>query len=480
MRKQEQHGLGPHESKFLDVVQGAGSLYASVDIRVLAVKIEGQWHNLVTMAEMRPKPQAKIPRITPLLTERIGVWQSVLPIRRLSHVLDSIRSGRLVVNKRTIHYVEGAFVKDRQRRAYHFNEPFFYDVIRRSRRNEPRWSYHVLFASGDRGQEILRHGGVSDRQIDSQLKALDPPYDGLVGVAESLVGARHSFLDQGTYVNIIAPLEAKLDPEACRFEDGRLFFEIVSGSDVAAQRCVLTCTIHRDGRQVAIRRADGAMGHWQEHSEGLTWHGQLDLPASESAKLYLKVAGEHATQFAARNFGARSTRLEMRLYQTVDPDLKYIRKSLTKPGGSDVFEAAVGRLFAILGFTVLPLTCDSRLSDGVDVLAVDRVSGTLLAIECTLQSLDTQGKLGKLKVRTHTLTSALPDLRVRGVVVSAVERGGLSNAEIEKAGEDMLAVLSQEDLLRLVEFALESQPTNMALEYIKSRVSSESAKVLSW
>ncbi|MFH1919093.1 MAG: AraC family ligand binding domain-containing protein [Planctomycetota bacterium] len=74
-------------------------------------------------------------------------------------------------------------------------------------------------------------------------------------------------------------------------------------------------------------------------------------------------------------------------------------------------------------------------NDGAEDLVYYTIAGSdtgyLLGIECTLRSLDADGKLGKLKVRIHELASALPDLHVRGVAVSAAY-GDLA-AEVQEA-----------------------------------------------
>ena len=70
----------------------------------------------------------------------------------------------------------------------------------------------------------------------------------------------------------------------------------------------------------------------------------------------------------------------------------------------------------------------------------------MLVIECTLGSLDTRGKVGKLIARSEQMRSQLPGSEVITVLATASTRAALSKAEVEKAERDDVVVLAQEDL----------------------------------
>ena len=113
------------------------------------------------------------------------------------------------------------------------------------------------------------------------------------------------------------------------------------------------------------------------------------------------------------------------------------------------FETAVGLLLFFLGFQVDPLCTQKGLGNAVDHLAHDPSSSVILAIECTVGPPDGGGKLGKLIARSEDIRSRLPDSEVLAVLATARPRAELSEAEVEKAERDHVALLAQEDLHEL-------------------------------
>ena len=139
--------------------------------------------------------------------------------------------------------------------------------------------------------------------------------------------------------------------------------------------------------------------------------------------------------------------VRIRAQDAIDPGLGRFRMQLRGSGkDKSRFEAAMGLLFFFLGFDVHPLSGHTRRGEAVDHLAHVPGSSVMLAIECTVGSLDTRGKLGKLVVRREDIRGRLPDREVIAVLATASERAGLSNAEVEKAGGDGVVLLAQEDL----------------------------------
>ena len=101
----------------------------------------------------------------------------------------------------------------------------------------------------------------------------------------------------------------------------------------------------------------------------------------------------------------------------------------------------MGLLFFFLGFHVHPLSGHTRRGETVDHLTHAPGSSVLLAIECTVGSLDAGGKVGKLIDRSEDLRSRLPDTEVIAVLSTARPREALSKAEVEKAERDAVVLL---------------------------------------
>jgi hypothetical protein len=60
-------------------------------VRVAALNIQGEWHNLLTHVRLDSKPLEQIER-HPYLpeTEKLSCWQEILPIRELESLLEDI------------------------------------------------------------------------------------------------------------------------------------------------------------------------------------------------------------------------------------------------------------------------------------------------------------------------------------------------------------------------------------------------------
>jgi hypothetical protein len=122
-------------------------------------------------------------------------------------------------------------------------------------------------------------------------------------------------------------------------------------------------------------------------------------------------------------------------------------------------------LFHLLGFQVDVLA----LSEAVDILSFDFNSRTLLALECTLGPLTTQGKLEKLRLRAATLQNALSgSVVVMPVIATAVDE--VAPAELLQAGHNQVAVLSQHDLFELLELVPTRNGPAEVLKLIRAKV----------
>ena len=92
-------------------------------------------------------------------------------------------------------------------------------------------------------------------------------------------------------------------------------------------------------------------------------------------------------------------------------------------------------------------------------------------IECTVGSLDTRGKLGKLIARSEHLEGQIPDREVITILATASEREALSKAEVEKAERDDVVVLAQEDLQDLWVAAQTGETSGQVVDRLKRRLS---------
>jgi len=154
-----------------------------------------------------------------------------------------------------------------------------------------------------------------------------------------------------------------------------------------------------------------------------------------------------------------------------DPELRGLQDSILRSKlNSAEFEYAVPRLLSLCGLQLIPLAGSKRVSDATDGVAFVPYSNIVLALECTTATIDNKGKLGKLKARAVELQEAIPTFRVVPVIATALLREAISFGELKRAGAESTAVLSQEDLITLIQLAeANAAPLDVA-EFIESRV----------
>ena len=177
--------------------------------------------------------------------------------------------------------------------------------------------------------------------------------------------------------------------------------------------------------------------------------GQSSQAATDIRYSFNELAGSYrCVDRVSVPLASTTSNTRIKAQDAIDPGLARFRKQLRASGKdkSQQFEAAVGLLFFFLGFDVHPLSGHTRRGDTVDHLAHAPGSPVMLAIECTVGSLDSGGKVGKLIARREDVRSQLPDREVIAVLATASARAALSKAEVEKAEGDDVVLLAQEEL----------------------------------
>ena len=187
--------------------------------------------------------------------------------------------------------------------------------------------------------------------------------------------------------------------------------------------------------------------------EGDALHAELDIPIRQgdsTATSFILIGGRCVDRVTVPLAEAGSN-VRIRAHSTVDPGLQRFHEHLLpeRLDKAREFETAVGLLFFFLGFHVDPLSGQKGLGDAVDHLAHAPGSSVILVIECTVGSIDTGGKVGKLIDRSQRTRRELADSEVITVLTTAARRSEVSDAEVEKAERGDVVVLCHEDLHEL-------------------------------
>jgi len=140
-----------------------------------------------------------------------------------------------------------------------------------------------------------------------------------------------------------------------------------------------------------------------------------------------------------------------------DPEFRELRRLLRGGGRPDAhdFEAAIGLLLHVCGFSVAQYGSSGPFRDGPDLVAVCGARPIVLAVECTLREIDSKSKLLKLYHRWQQLAEAMPTHQVVAAVFTPLPHAEIAAHERERAQQLGIAVASAEIIERLRDLAVD-------------------------
>lgn len=291
-------------------------------------------------------------------------------------------------------------------------------------------------------------------KTDWDLRAADPPYESIaelanvfrlgppvasgwlieIVVAAGEVGAVfYGSKVAGTKAEPRAALDSRLDPKKAA-----LGFRIFDKQDVVARFTV-------SGEKIS----------WS--SKGPVFNeGSVEIEVPEGGTIHctLSYAGI-ALHYGWLSNEDISPNPRRAIFETFDGGLAVTSEMLStevgkgRPGRSIDFERGVAHLAWLLGFSVVHLGADQRLSDAPDVVALSP-SGDVVVIECTMGLLKAENKLANLVARAAQVRKALDaagnrSSKIYPVIVSARTREELK-AELRTAAEHGVIVIDKDDL----------------------------------
>jgi hypothetical protein len=450
--------------RFVHALNETPSVWRSVDIRVIALFIDGGWHNLLTRCRIDSRAPEDIARLERLPSnDSLLCIQDVRDASSLDDLLGEIGSGRFVIDGIAISLRE---VTD----SVNLTGPPYQSGYARLGTRESAGSViqkpqyyvaHTLTISSARGGNHLTslvRGG--ERSIDQFLRSLEYPWDGINGLGRVALATPNepSRVYQPT-VEFVAPLGVSIDVENTHLESGWLTVAVWAESLAAGKRC--------------------SVGYVAEFSDGAYLNGTLDLSRrrwkgrlvrntiaqvkignAERVTLLLRLGSQQVEVIAVSPRGASHANIHAQAYLVIDPGLKSLRhvlerteaEALKEKNGVREFEGAVARLLSAAGFQSDALGSLPGLNDAIDVLASAREANVVLAVECTLGALSSQrGKPSKLIKRVDELRQRVATLDVEIVPIMATcrQRSAISRGDVEYVAEDGVAVLAHEDLLEI-------------------------------
>lgn len=455
-------------------------LWRSIDLRVVATRIDGQWHNVGARAYLDARDGAQVTRFPSLPdTADLIAIQEVRERHDLDFLLASMASGAAELAGRSVRFQTLAKTTSSDPRPYHFGVSFS-DVSSGTARDYVYWSTLCAFGHGSALADLVGAGGLHRDRVDAATRLGHAPYDGLADLERYFLGKPQPA--QGNTMvgfDVFAPFQVRFSRDRSRLEGGTLTVQVE-----AASREFL------EASSVGLFGLDGSdlpvQGSFQPTDlsprEGThLWHATVTASVGTAlfAKLMLCVGPWCVDRAVLFDLHRPERNQRQRAYHTMDPGESLFREWLfpETPDRDDQFERAVARLFVMLGYQVDSYAGVKKLGEGVDLLAHDPFRARLLAVECTTGAPGSAGKLGRLVARARTLQRDLKDVEVLPVLVTALPQESVPKDQQGSAAEDDVALVSREGMEELLRALSLNTPVEGVTSLIRAMVPPRRAAV---
>ena len=228
------------------------------------------------------------------------------------------------------------------------------------------------------------------------------------------------------------------------------------------------------GRGATERRSLSADGFkWESNGPIKSGSCNFDAPSASIVRIFLSYAGEIQNHTWIEDFTA-SPNVRRIIHQTFDPGFELLSSMLQKPPerrqDSREFEAAVGWLFWMLGFSPIAWSASKRLTDAPD-LVMQSDDGTILVLEATIGTLRVENKLPNLIERTQRIRSTLERVgqhfRVLPILCTALEDDSIA-ADLDHAQSLGVGVISSSVLEAYARRTMQNPNSNSIVSEILS------------
>lgn len=474
--------------RFLDALRETPDVWRSIDIRVIALHIDGEWHNLVTRCRIDSRLVDEIPRLAQLPSnDLLSCRQDVRDAGSLESLLVELRSGSFLVGGLRVN------VKEFNDETSLSGPPYQNGYARLGSRESAasmlqkpqQFRAHILTITTSRGGRLLTslvRGG--EGAIAQFLRSLDHPWDGVEGLARVALATPTdaSRLYQPT-LEFVAPLGVAFDTENTRLESGRLTLSVLAESLAAGRNCSVG---------YVAEFSDGAYLNGSVPLGSRRWKGrtvrsvsaQVKIGAATRVTLLLRLGSHIVDTIPISPVGGPWANTQAMCYLVLDPHIRVLRhvlarqetEALKAKDGAREFEWAVARLLSLAGLHTDALDTLPGLQDAVDVLASMPDGAVVLAVECTLGALNTgKGKPSKLVNRVDELRRRLEasGVEVFPIMATCRQRSSLSKGDVAYVAEDGVAVLAHDDLQQIAEGIENGWGAETTLSFCRERIGNQ-------
>jgi hypothetical protein len=321
---------------------------------------------------------------------------------------------------------------------------------------------------------------VRQPDLDWEIKAASPPYDGLQEIANDLhLGLMNS---PTSSVEIVAFNVAAIDMQASSVGGTSANLQILLAKHLARSKAALGYRVFAPGAPPVRGVVAGDRLRWSE--EGPNLRGGTEIEVPPAAVVNCIVSYDGLTQSHQWIGDPEKTQNSRRaVYETFDPKLENLKAAIANASvrGQDArqLEAAVAWLLWLLGFSVTHLGGTPRTRDAVDIIATTP-AGHFAIVECTTGLLKAENKLALLHARTAAVRESLAGsnsshLHVLPAIVTSRTAAEIQ-AELEAAERLSVLVITRENLDRAIERTLNQPNAEQSYAEAEQAVSAALAK----
>lgn len=468
--------------KFKAAIEPYRDGWKSIDIRVVCCLAYKKWVSLGTRIILSEEPPNYAINKS-MLPEFPGfsACHETQDIMQLDSLLDQLGRGILSIAGREVHFgtIENNDIKA--------NPSFciFQDWTSRYPVNHNiDYPHKALWQWTESFHNLLNNhpDAIGQETLDLKLRTLNVPYEGLDDLLVSFLGLPRQSRGEppiSPFIAAIAPVKLRLGKN-CKMSNGKLdiYLEAMGYkelNEVSLGLIEFSGNIPLRRNSINIDRTD-----WKNAASLSIAHKEISVQEKvSSVMIILRFRGSALQMLKINDPSALLENPKISAYSHFDKDLTALKKYLGGSGkGADLagdFEIGVGLLLHFCGFNTALYGRVKAISEEIDVISFVPSSDSVIAAECTTKDLDVNDKLSKFSRRVKELRGRLFESTIIPLIFTALERSKISEADIEKAHNEGIGVVSAEEINILLEMAATRQPDEILI-YLQSLLPEDKQK----
>jgi hypothetical protein len=451
--------------------------WRSLDVRVIAIGEGEGWKNLLTLVRLDPRPIADLPPAEVLAkTRSVLCMRFALNADELPKLVQQVESGMVRFGSSDVEFASEF--------ASQPKSPYYYSFTSLAGQLDNHFGTdsmaigHELVISGDSVSTLIASIRGGHEELSQQLRAADPPWDGLEALLDYAMGAPRQFDRYSARFQVRAALAIHFLHKQLRLQDGFLTIATSTSNPAFAHRSSIGFVTMLDGEMIDHGTLQpNPIQNWSRSGDSFIWSETRKVVRGEQVIIFLRVGPFVVDRATVVDERSRVRVPLLKSYEVIDPQLAFLAQWLLSPGKAEQekFERAVARVFLFCGFAVDSFTGERRLGEAADLVAHSSELMVLLVVECTTGPLQgREGKLSRLSQRAHAIRQAMTaagdhtsQIEVIPVIASSLDT--VSESDRSAANVDKIVVLTNQSLARLLSIARTGAGPKSAMSVLRER-----------